>query len=288
SYPHLSIFWMIIYYVIFIYILICFAKGRRKYILLYIPIYLCLVFSLRIVNPFYKVTFIDVGQGDSILIELPHDQGNILVDSYYNTVEYLKSIGIRKLDYVILTHFDNDHMGTIEEVIKSFHVSALLYSEFENVEKLSNLSIEKIPVKSGLGFKVSKTEFHILGPINAYSDSNSNSVVLKFTFNNYSFLMTGDMTEKEENDLILKYEKELSCDVLKVGHHGSETSSSIKFLKYVNPTYSIISVSESNRYGLPSSEIVRRLSAMSKVYMTKDSGNIQVIITDKIKVNEYR
>ena len=247
-----------------------------------------MILCLRLVNPFYKVTFIDVGQGDSILIELPYNQGNILVDSYTNTVKYLKSIGITKLDYVVLSHFDSDHIGTVDEVIKEFHVDILLYSAYEEKSKIPNTVIPTKAVKSGDFFMVGKVNFQVLGPIQKSSDANSNSLVLRFVFNKYSFILTGDMTIKEEKDLILEYGKQLDCDILKVGHHGSKSSTSEEFLRLTTPKISIISVGENNIYHLPDEEIIERLQKVSDVYMTKDRGNVSIWINNQIQVFGYR
>ncbi|MDE6047236.1 MAG: DNA internalization-related competence protein ComEC/Rec2, partial [Anaeroplasmataceae bacterium] len=234
SMPNISIWGGTIYYLIFIYILICLSKKVKKYTLLYIPLFIGAVLSLRLANPYYKVTFIDVGQGDSILIELPHNQGNVLVDSYNGTVEYLTSIGVKKLDCVVLSHFDQDHMGTIKEVIERFKVETLLYSPYENEYKIKDLNVKKKSIKSEDLFQVKEVTFQVLGPIHNLSNSNANSVVLKFNLAGYEFLLTGDMTEDEEKDLILKYGSYLDSDILKVAHHGSTTSSTIDFLNLVS------------------------------------------------------
>ncbi|MDE5546901.1 MAG: DNA internalization-related competence protein ComEC/Rec2 [Anaeroplasmataceae bacterium] len=288
SMPNISIFWCIIYYLLFIYILVCLVKKVKKYTLFYVPIFIGIILSLRISNPFYKVTFIDVGQGDSIFIELPHNQGNVLVDSYNGTAEYLTSIGVKRLDCVVLSHFDQDHMGTIDQVINKFKVGRLVYSTYENENKIKSLDVDKQRVKSGNSFRVNEVTFQILGPIQNLFNSNANSVVLKFNLGGYEFLLTGDMTEEEEKDLILKYGTYLDSDILKVAHHGSSTSSTSDFLNLVSPTFSIISVAEDNSYGLPNLEIVERLRRCSNVYMTKDSGNIQIIIRNHIQIKGYR
>ncbi|MDE5856151.1 MAG: MBL fold metallo-hydrolase, partial [Anaeroplasmataceae bacterium] len=288
SMPHISVFGVLIYYILFIYVLICLTKKTNKYSLAYIPIYFFIIFSLRLTNPFYRVTFIDVGQGDSILIELPHEQGNILIDSYNGTLEYLKSIGMKRLDSVVLSHFDKDHIGTIGDVTKNFEIGTLFYSEYEDESIIEGLQVNKKIIKKGEIFQVGNVTFEVLGPIQEYSNKNANSVVLKLNLENYSFLFTGDMTVEEEKDLILKYGEYLDCDVLKVAHHGSKTSSMEEFLNLVSPMYSIISVGEENAYGLPNLEVVERLQKNSTVYMTKDSGNIQITLKKKIRIKEYR
>ena len=112
---------------------------------------------------------------------------------------------------------------------------------------------------------------------------------MKININNTSFLFTGDMTEREENDCINKYKNELASNILKVAHHGSNTSSSLEFINLVKPDISIISVGEYNDYGLPNKEIVDRLNRYSNVYMTKNSGNINIRISkDKYNISTYR
>lgn len=286
--PTLSFFEILLYYVIFFYILFCLAKKKKIVCFIYLFFYFFILFSIEALNPFYTVTFIDVGQGDSILIEFPYNKGKVLIDSYGSNVEYLKSRGIDKIEYVILTHFDKDHMGSIQEVVKNFNVECILYSAYEDESKIKDLNVEKRGVSSGDYFLLNEIKFEILGPIVSYEDSNSNSVVLRFTLDGYTFLMTGDMTEEEEKDLIKKYGKKLDSDVLKVGHHGSNSSSSQEFIDIVSPLYSIISVGENNSYHLPSPVVYERLNAISSVYMTKDVGNINIYIKNGMYLCPYR
>ncbi len=287
SISHMSLFWVIFYYIIFIYILICMAKRRKKFTIFYIFLFFLLMNTINKTNIFYKVTFIDVGQGDSILIELPFNQGKILVDSY-NNIDYLKSRGISSLDYVIITHFDQDHMGSLLELSKSFKIKKLFYSSYEDVKKISHINAPKVAICGGESISIGNVYLHFIGPLHNYKDSNSNSLVLFFKLNIYSFLLTGDMTSEAEKDLIKRYSTNLKCDVLKVGHHGSSTSSSEEFLKYCLPSYSIVSVGKNNSYGLPDDKVINRLKTISKIYETKDCGNIEVLIGDSIKIMPYR
>ena len=244
---------------------------------------------IRMVNPYYKVTFIDVGQGDSILIELPFNQGNILIDNYYGTTNYLNRIGITKIDYLVITHFDQDHMGELDKLLKNFRITKLLYSKYEDLEPIKNMEkVDRIGVGALDSFTCGAVQFSILGPINPSKDSNSNSIVLSFKLKEYSFLLTGDMTIKEENDLIEYFKNDLKADVLKVAHHGSKSSSSIEFLNLVKPSLSILSVGENNRYGLPDTTVVQRLKQYSTILMTKDHGNIQLLIYNTLNVSPYR
>ncbi len=286
--PSLSIISIVLYYIIFLYFLVCLTRKKKRYSGLYLFFYITILISIRIVNPYYTVTIIDVGQGDSILIELPQNKGNVLVDSYGSNTSYLKSIGIRKLDYVILTHFDQDHIGALGNTMEEFQVDTILYSAYEDVKKIKNATVPRIPIQSGDEIQWKGINIKVLGPIYSYSDSNSNSVVLSFNIKGYTFLLTGDMTAKEEADLIQKYGEALKADVLKVAHHGSNSSSSSDFLNSVSPKYAVISVGKNNAYSLPSVDVCARLEKISKVYMTKDNGNVCFKIGNTLKVEAYR
>ncbi|MDE7161127.1 MAG: MBL fold metallo-hydrolase, partial [Anaeroplasmataceae bacterium] len=286
--PSLSIISIVLYYIIFLYFLVCLTRKKKRYSGFYLFFYITILISIRIVNPYYTVTIIDVGQGDSILIELPQNKGNILVDSYGSNTSYLKSIGIRKLDYVILTHFDQDHIGALGNTMEEFQVGTILYSVYEDVKKIKNATVPLIPIQSGDEIQWKGINLKVLGPIYSYSDSNSNSVVLSFNIKGYTFLLTGDMTAKEEADLIQKYGEALKADVLKVAHHGSNSSSSSDFLNSVSPKYAVISVGKNNTYSLPSVDVCERLEKISKVYMTKDNGNVCFKIGNTLKVEAYR
>lgn len=288
--PSFNIYQYIIYYILFFKLLLSLLK-RKSIVknIAYLLIFLLISINLRLVNPTYRITFIDVGQGDSCLIELPFNKGNLLIDSF-NNLDYLKSTGIKRIDYIILTHFDNDHINTAKEVIDNFNVNNLIYSYYEDKEIVKGYEcLNKYPVKSGDYFYLDNIKFEILGPIKDYEERNSISICLKFSINELSFLFTGDMTIEEELDLINKYGNTLASDILKVGHHGSSTSSSDAFLSYVLPKVSIVSVGKDNNYGLPNQEVISRLSKKSTVYYTMDSGNIELKVWNKFyKISEFR
>ena len=262
-------------------------KFKAKYYILFICLFFIFIFY-RYGNPFYRITFIDVGQGDSALIEFPYEKGTILIDSFSDNYTYLKKSGIQTIDAVILTHFDADHIGSIDKILEKFRVKKLYYSKFEDKNKIKNLQVEKIPIGQGDDIKINSLSLHIMGPTKCYSNANSNSVVFWFQIQGYKFLFTGDMTIEEENDLIEFYKENLKSDILKVGHHGSNTSSSLTFLQNVRPSISIISVGKKNKYNLPDDIIVKRLKKYSQVYMTKDCGNIKILIYKHMKIIPYR
>ena len=285
-----NIYMIIIYYFIFLILIYTLVKGKLKIISIsFLLSYILGVLYIKYVIPYSNITFIDSGQGDSALIELNNNRGVMVIDAY-NSFNYLKSKGINRIDYLVLTHSDNDHIGDYKKIISFFDVKYLLYPIYDTkFEKLlADLDTKSIGINDKYEIN-SDFNIKILAPINPYDDPNSNSIVLKLNINNTSILFTGDMTENEEKDCILKYDNELDSDILKVAHHGSNTSSTNEFLKLVSPDISIISVGEDNNYGLPDKEIVQRLKDISRVYMTKDLGNIDLrIFKNEYKLSSYR
>ena len=278
-----NIYMMIVYYLLFIYLIYKLSNDNKIYKpLLYLTSYIILIINIFYLSPFSKITFISCGQGDSSVIRLPYERGIMVIDAY-NSISYLKNSGIKKIDYLVLTHSDSDHIGDYDKIIKEFKVNKLLYSKYDDKFNvlLNDINVNKIGIDSNYVFNSKNFNIKVLGPINKYDDANSNSIVLRIKIFNKTILYTGDMTEKEEIDLINKYKTSLKSDILKVAHHGSNTSSSNNFLKLVNPDTSIISVGKNNNYDLPSDIIVKRLEKYSNVYMTKNKGNIDIIISKK-------
>lgn len=278
-----SIYYLILF--IFIYSLI-----KKKLVILNFSLltsYLLIILNFKYFNPIANVTFINCGQGDSSLIEAPYSKEIIIIDCY-NSYDFLKREGIYNIDYLILSHSDNDHIGDYKLILDNFNVKKIIYPIFDlRFDELLINYDNKIGIDDN--YKINDyLNINILGPINNYEDPNSNSIVLKINIYNTSILYTGDMTEKEEIDVLNKYKDVLDSDILKVAHHGSNTSSSINFLNSVNPKDSIISVGLNNSYNLPSEEIVNRLKEISNLYMTKDSGNITLKIYKKsYKLSTY-
>lgn len=287
SFPALSILKITIYYLLLILLLISLVQKRKRILKTgVIVLYMIIICNLRLLIPFYRITFIDVGQGDSILIEVPFQKQNILIDSY-NNLDYLKSIGIQKIDVLILSHLDQDHFVSTEEVVKKFNVEELYYPVYESYERLKHIPCKKIGINASTNIVLKDISFAVLSPLKDYQDANSNSLVLYTKIKNTSFLFTGDMTKESEEDFIKNYSK-ITVDILKVGHHGSNTSSTKAFLDSLKPSISIISVGQDNSYGHPHQEVLNRLNSISKVYMTKDCGNIEVIVFEKYFIKPYR
>lgn len=238
-----------------------------------------------------KVHFIDVGQGDSILLQ--NGERFMLIDGGPNSstdkvLSYLKKTGVKNLDYVVATHPHEDHIGGIDKVIDTFQIETVYMPKVtattktfkDVVESMKKKNLKaKIPV-AGEEFKFGEAKVTILAPNSStYEDTNNYSIVLKVAYGENSFLFTGDAESLSEKE-ILKKGLDIKADVIKLGHHGSRTSSSSAFLKEVNPKYGVITVGKDNDYGHPHKEIMERVKGMNiKIYRTDEKGDI-VIVSD--------
>lgn len=241
-----------------------------------------------------RVHYIDVGQGDSILIQLPAGQ-NILIDAGNNgdgemIVNYLRRQGVEKLDHVLGTHPHSDHIGGLDVVIKSFDIGRIYMPRvvhntktYENVllaikEKGMKITEAKAGVKLDTGAGVDAI---IIAPQRSdYESLNNYSAVLKLTYGHTCFLFTGDAEAESEQEMLLSSVYNLRADVLKVGHHGSYSSTSEEFLQAVSPVYAVISAGRDNKYGHPHAETLTRLATENiEVLRTDERGTI-VIASD--------
>ena len=251
-----------------------------------------------------KVHYIDVGQGDCELIEC--DGKYMLIDAGENGHEtevrnYLDSLNIKKLDYVIASHQHSDHIGGLVEVLTEYEVANVImpkltkeqtptnstYSDF--VKALQKSGAKVISAKPGATYELGGATFEVLGPVsNNAEDINSMSVMVRLDYGSNSFLFTGDAETDEEGE-ILETGANLDCDVLKVGHHGSTTSSGKKFLDAVSPSICVISCGADNKYGHPHKEITKRLAKYTdETYRTDICGDI-VITSDGANLTvEYK
>lgn len=234
-----------------------------------------------------EVHFIDVGQGDAILVK--SDEEFMLIDAGKNVagdlvVDYLKGQNVKKLKYVIGTHPHEDHIGGLDDVINAFEVETVIMPNvthttktFEDVlDSIINKGLKITPAKSGEQYHLGESEVLILAPNKAeYDNLNNYSVVTKLTHGNTSFIFTGDAEEISEKEMIEVYKDNLKSDVLKVGHHGSTTSTSQEFLDAVRPKEAVISLGKDNTYGHPHKEIIDRLEANNIIiYRTDLEGTI--------------
>jgi competence protein ComEC len=289
------------------------SEGWRKYRSCFL---LLLVMAIDFLSPYLnrygEVVLLDVGQGDCIYIELPYRKGVYLIDtggiasfskqSWQKrkdkfeigddvVIPFLKAKGISRLDKLIITHGDYDHMGAAETILEQIKVEELLIGESGGKDDLQaklvtaaarhRVSVRE--VNRGEKWRISNVTFYVLSPEKTKSEENQNnrSIVLYSRLGGLGWLFTGDLEESGEKELINAFPK-LRADVLKVGHHGSDTSTSEALLEAVQPSVALISVGKHNRYGHPHETVINRLRAHDiTILRTDTNGAIRFIYTKK-------
>lgn len=239
------------------------------------------------------VHFIDVGQGDSIFIQSPNGK-NMLVDGGTraygdDVVGYLKSLNVSKIDYVVATHPDADHIGGLIDVVNTFKVGTFINSGKEHTTKtyedllkaVLNKKINYNEPKAGSFLDLdSALKVQVLASNPTAEENNDASIVLKVTYNKVSFLLTADAGVELEKEIAAKYD--VSATILKAGHHGSSTSSSLEFLKKVKPAGIILSYGKDNTYGHPHPKVMANIKQIgAKAYSTAQDGTIIVTTNGK-------
>ncbi|MFJ8527951.1 DNA internalization-related competence protein ComEC/Rec2 [Bacillus sp. NPDC094106] len=282
---------------------------RKKFLFLAVGLFL-FVCTCHYMSPYFRpsgsVTFIDVGQGDAILIRLPYEKGVYLIDTggtipikkepwqqkkhefsvgYDILLPFLQKEGIRTIDKLFVTHGDTDHMGAAKELLSSIAVKEIIFGKKQE-DSILEKELKKIAKKKGIqinvvgegdGWKVDEAEFTVLSPEGKEKDDNDSSIVLWAKLGGFTWLFTGDLEEKGERRIIEHY-PELCADILKVGHHGSKTSSSASFLHLIQPEKAIISAGEHNRYGHPHQQVLERLREMDiEIWRTDEQGAISYV-----------
>ena len=276
----LNIFYYIILFII-IYLII--IKSTKRIYIVLIVLFIHYLYPIIINNNF--IEFIDVGQGDSTIIH--YSNKTILIDTggivgsnnsivKNTTINILKQKGIKKIDYLVLTHGDYDHMGEANILIESIRVEKVIfncgsynYLEKELIKSLKENNIKYYSCIKELNINNNKLYFL---QTKDFGNENDNSNVIITKINSYKFMFMGDASSTTEKEILKKYNIS-NIDVLKVGHHGSSTSSSIELIEEINPKYSIISVGKNNRYGHPNKEVLNNLED-SKIYRTDKQGSI--------------
>lgn len=300
NFAYINMYGYIYYYLIII--LCLFKLKKKKYLFFSLLIVSLLVhYNINYFKFYSEITMLDVRQGDSLLISLKHNEGNILIDTggiiNYNgkssysisentIIPYLKSVGIKKLDYLILTHGDYDHMGESIDLINNFKVNKVILNsdEFNELEQelIKVLNKKKIKYYNNLKeININNNKLVFLNT-NIYDNENDNSNVIYFKLNKYSFLFMGDAGITKEKDILDIYNIP-NIDFLKVGHHGSNTSSSKYFIDSIKPTNCLISVGQNNRYGHPKQSVLDTLSDCN-IYRTDNDGSIKI----RVRKNSYK
>lgn len=242
------------------------------------------------------VSFIDVGQGDCTLVYSP-DNGVILVDSgeadkAQTVINYLKSLGIETIDYCVVTHPHSDHMGSMAQIMSEFNIENLIIPELSEINIPTTKTYENfllsaeenadeiIPAQAGTTYSVGDIALSVLGPVSQNEELNNMSVVVKVEYKESSFLITGDCSFDEEDELMENDYNALESDVIKIGHHGSSGSTSADWLEAVNPQIGVISVGNGNSYGHPTKTVLDRLDDFDVEYYRTDVVGTVVIETD--------
>lgn len=240
------------------------------------------------------VHYLDVGQGDCILVEC--DGEYMLIDAGDNSQgtkiqNYLNKQGVKTLEYVVGTHPDADHIGGLDVILYKFDCGTVMMPDVSKdtavyrdvVDTMRQKGYKNTVPDPGDSFTLGGAVCTVLAPSVNYEDANNNSIVLRVEHGENTFLFMGDAEEEEEAD-ILRSGVDVGADVLKVGHHGSRSSSSKKFLKAVSPDYAVISCGEDNSYGHPHAETLNNLRAMGvKVFRSDEQGTI-VAVSDGSKI----
>ncbi len=227
--------------------------------------------------------FIDVGQGDSAFVQLPNGE-TMLIDAGANVNSYIRSLGVDKIDYLVGTHPHSDHINALEDALRAFDIGTVVLPRVNHTSKTyENLLLavqeKNLKIKSArAGVMLLDTEdldIEILAPTEEYyEDLNNYSAVMRISYKDNAILFTGDAEELSESQIT----GELTADVLKVGHHGSSTSTSKRFLNRVSPQIAVISCGKDNEYGHPHREVLQRLNSRGiDIYRTDENGTVVVI-----------
>jgi competence protein ComEC len=289
----------------------------RRYVLIVLALPWVII-GIQLISPNFsskgEVSIIDVGQGDSILIQLPYNKGNYLIDTGGNIsfpseawkkekqkfevgedilVPYLKAIGITKLDLLILTHGDMDHIGGSLALLREMEVEEIFLPSLEAPKTTAEKEIINLAqhqksrityVYEGLSWRVSDSHFEILAPHPQFSgEKNEGSIVLHAQIGGLNWLFTGDLGIEGEKLLLTSY-PHMKINVLKVGHHGSKTSTSDEFIQTFTPEYAIISAGKQNRFGHPHPDVLKTLQLYKSNIMRTDlNGEISYKFSTKMR-----
>ena len=280
-----------------------YLKENYKFIIILITLTIIIFSILNTIPKDLKIYFIDVGQGDSTLVITPTNK-KILIDSggaetgsfdvgKSTLFPYLLDRGITTLDYICISHFDSDHCDGFKYLLENMKIKNIILSkQYEStsnfkeiMEIVANKKVNIIKVEAGEILRIDNfVKFKIFSPEEKLIDDiNDNSIVMKLEYNNFSCLFTGDISQVIEEKLVEEYGNALKSTVLKVGHHGSKTSSAEQFINTVKPKIALIGVGKNNKFGHPNKNVLERLQNINcKIYRTDLNGEII------LKINKNR
>ncbi|KIL44470.1 DNA internalization-related competence protein ComEC/Rec2 [Jeotgalibacillus soli] len=298
-----SLLFIFAYLIVIFVLFIAWESGSIKKPLLSLFLLLALDIGMDQFNPFGSVFFIDVGQGDAILIDLPWGRGTYLIDTggaiSFGGEEWqekhspfsvgddvvwpvLRSRGITVIDKLILTHGDYDHVGAVKDLMERVLIKEVwITPNSQDKEVMEELLVEfleagvdVIEMMAPFSWQVQNASFTLLHPHDRDYEGNNDSLVIWGNFGGLTWLFTGDLEEQGEEEIMKNYT--IQADVLKVGHHGSNTSTSDLFLQTIQPAYAIISAGRNNRYGHPHPDVIERLEMEgATIFGTYDDGGIE-------------
>lgn len=273
----------IIYYLLYLVLIKSLISKNKKIIKITLVVFVSFLFcwnNIIIINDYDEVIFLDLPEGEATLIKKAYNKANILIDTGENSGDdlelYLKKRGIKRLDYIFITHSDSDHNGKLGMLVNNFKVKNVVINKYD---KISKKILEENKYKNNLymvkrkdKFKIKDIYIEILLPDKDTNDSNNNSLVIYMKAFNSTFLFTGDIEEKQE-ELLYYLEKEIKVDFLKIPHHGSITSSSKYLLNCVKYDYAICMSGYKNTFGFPNNFVISRYNK-EKLYLTKEKNTI--------------
>lgn len=277
NFPYMNNYFKIIYYLLLILLLVQISRKKPKLFVVSIILTLLAIYYLEPKLIKEEVVFLDVGQGDACYIKA--NNKSYLIDCY-NAYDYLKKRGISHLDSIFISHSDSDHLGDLAEILANIEVENVYFSLYDEITPTyQTTSTSFIPLTFGQMLRIGTSTIRVISGFKEYTSVNDNSLLLEVNIMSKTFLFTGDISQMVEHD-ILNYINKVY--LLKVAHHGSDTSSSIDFLEKARPEIAIISVGYENKYGFPNPIVVERLENICSIYLTYRGGNI-TILPNKIK-----
>jgi len=297
---------IILYYVIICMLMISINRKELVQAFKY-GVTLTLFITALLIRPYFSpygsVTMLDIGQGDAFIIELPYRQGVIFMDAgatfsfsemdftdrvYEQIIKpYLYSKGIQSIDAIFISHEDMDHMGSVDVLVEEFSVDQIYISPYyvlseKSADVWNKNNVDINIIHKGEQSVINNIPFQVLSPVRDTGSDNENSLVIYTEIGGKSWLFTGDVGVETEKEIMKNYSR-LSIDVLKVGHHGSKSSTDESFIKHIEPLYALVSVGENNTYGHPAKEVIDTLEDNGVFIMRTDQ---QGAIIYKFKDNE--